>query len=169
MIINCRCISINYLLCVLTFSTTTTLTRPHTRTHRHTQARTHTHTHTHTHARSTYIRTQKHIHAETCTHTDTHTRTQTHTHQHRHTYTHTHKQVISENEPHSFVTPFASPVNFGRDTPIIKPHPFSLRGMNHQLSTGSGSEVESFESGGNRSMAATLGSRSPRKSSSLSR
>lgn len=35
--------------------------------------------------------------------------------------------VMSENDRHSLMSPFASPVNQGMDTPIVRPHPFRIR------------------------------------------
>ena len=39
--------------------------------------------------------------------------------------------VISESERHSF----ASPVNVGRDTPVVKPHPFSFKSSRSRLNS----------------------------------
>ena len=47
--------------------------------------------------------------------------------------------VISEHDRHSLLSPYASPVNHGMDTPIVRPHPFGIRATNAAVSSPSSS------------------------------
>ena len=80
--------------------------------------------------------------------------------------------VISDADHHSLLSPLASPVNQGADTPIIRPHPFGIRSTPASMCPsdyrkGSQSESDSADSLCTRGQEVT-GSRQSKKTGDLS-